>query len=491
MSESASHVRIVWGIALPPDTERRVLEALGPGHALINKLPAQLRGKAGGQTPELIFAPLSVWENLRGEDKALAYSFGASERVLLLDKAASPESVEEIVSQGFLTAIPSGAGSERIRAALTKARESVSIYEEISRLVGTVITERKTLTEQRDRLVFLHHLLARASSTMDAERILTGLLGDLGEHYPVSELLAAFWRGDSGVATEMFLSRGLSGDEESARAKYLLHLAAKALGGVPAEYLVSRVKGLSKKLRPAPSTPGRALLVDFEADGRIFGCLAVVTHADLSNENRGFLRAAIRQLAPAFRNALAYRSLKYRADRDCLTRLPNRQAFDEHLAQEVARQGRYGGQLSFLLLDIDHFKQINDTYGHQAGDETLRELGAIILQTIRGSDFAARYGGEEFTVILPGTDAGQAWLLAERLRSRTAKHHFEHENRPIKVTLSIGVASSDQSQPLAAEELVRRADTAMYAAKSNGRNAVVSYAGEQTQRISGLAAKVG
>jgi diguanylate cyclase (GGDEF)-like protein len=491
MSESADHIRIVWGLDLPPDTERRVLEALGPGHALINKPPAQLRGEAGAPAPELIFAPLSVWENLHGEDRAVAHSFAASERVLLLDKTASPESVEEIVAQGFLTAVPAEAGSERIKAALAKARDSVSIYEEISRLVGTVISERKTLTEQRDRLAFLHHLLARASSSMDAERILTGLLGDLGEHYPVSELLAAFWRADSGVGTEIFLSRGLTGAEESARAKYLLRLAAKALGAVPGDYLVARVKGLSTALRPAPAAPGRALLIDFEADGRVFGCLAVVTHADISNENRGFLRAAIRQLAPAFRNALAYRSLKYRADRDGLTRLPNRQAFDEHLAQEVARQGRYGGQLSFLLLDIDHFKHINDSYGHLAGDETLRELGAIILQTVRGSDFAARYGGEEFAVILPGTDAGQAWLLGERLRSRTAKHHFQYENRPIRVTLSVGAASSDPQAPLAAEELVRQADTAMYAAKSGGRNAVITYAGEQTHRVSGLAAKVG
>jgi len=491
MSESEGHLRIVWGIALPPDTERRVLEALGPGHTLINKLPARLRGEAGSQAPELIFAPLSVWENLRGDDLALAESFGASERVLLLDKTASPDSVEQILAQGFLTAIPAGAGAEKIKAALAKARDSVSIYEEISRLVGTVITERKTLTEQRDRLAFLHHLLARASSTMDAERILTGLLGDLGEHYPVSELLAAFWRGDSGVATEIFLSRGLSGAEESERTKYLLHLAAKALGIVPVDYLVARVKGLSKALGPAPAAPGKALLIDFEADGRVFGCLAVVTHADMSNENRGFLRAAIRQLGPAFRNALAYRGLKYRADRDGLTRLPNRQAFDERLAEEVARQGRYGGQLSFLLLDIDHFKQINDTYGHQAGDETLRELGAIILKTVRGSDFAARYGGEEFAVILPGTDAAQAWLLAERLRSRTARHHFEHEHRAIKVTLSVGAASSDPQDPLGAMELVRQADTAMYAAKSGGRNAVVAYSGEQTHRDSGLAAKAG
>ncbi|MBF0481202.1 MAG: GGDEF domain-containing protein [Desulfovibrionaceae bacterium] len=491
MSVSDGHVRIAWGIDLPPETESRVLEALGPGHALINKPSGQLDAQTGGEPPELIFAPLSVWENLRGDGLALAESFGASERVLLLDKTASPESVEEIVSKGFLTAIPSGAGAEKIRAALAKARDSVSVYEEISRLVGSVITERKTLTEQRDRLAFLHHLLARASSSMDAERILTGLLDDVSGQYPVSELLAAFWRGDSGVAAEIFLSQGLSGAEESARTKYLLHLAAKALGGVPADYLVARVKGLSNTLSPAPTAPGKSLLIDFETSGLAFGCLAVVTHAEISSENRGFLRAAIRQLGPAFRNALAYRGLKYRADRDGLTRLPNRRAFDERLAQEVDRQGRYGGQLSFLLLDIDHFKQINDTYGHQAGDETLRELGAIILQTVRGSDFAARYGGEEFAVILPGTDAAQAWLLAERLRSRTAGHHFEHESRPIKVTLSVGAASSQAQKPLAAEELVRQADTAMYAAKSGGRNAVVAYDGEQTRRASGLAAQAG
>lgn len=156
---------------------------------------------------------------------------------------------------------------------------------------------------------------------------------------------------------------------------------------------------------------------------------------------------------------------------DALTGLGNRRLFEERLRQSWKLAGRLNVPLSILMLDIDHFKGINDRYGHAAGDDVLRRLGMALERSIRESDICARYGGEEFAVLLPATTLPDAIALADQLRVNIANT----ECGGISVTVSIGVACDEAvSAGADASNLVSRADTALYAAKAAGRNRVQS-----------------
>ena len=160
---------------------------------------------------------------------------------------------------------------------------------------------------------------------------------------------------------------------------------------------------------------------------------------------------------------------------DPLTGCLNRRGFDQALAREVARSLRAGSELALLALDLDHFKMINDTYGHLAGDEVLREAGALLNRAIRAGDVVARTGGEEFTVLLPDTSAAGAFQFASRMCDIVRAHPFvtAHTDEPIRITTSIGVvAGAPEPDGKFSALFSARADDALYAAKRSGRDRV-------------------
>jgi len=164
----------------------------------------------------------------------------------------------------------------------------------------------------------------------------------------------------------------------------------------------------------------------------------------------------------------------------------NRRSFLEFASKEEARTRRGGHQFAVLMLDIDHFKRINDTFGHPAGDGVIKALADICARTLRPSDIIARYGGEEFVVNLPDTDHRQAMMVAERVRHAVADARVPSENGAIAFTVSIGLATCSDETPLA--EAIARADKALYQAKRNGRNRVEAAAA--TRRAERAAAQV-
>jgi diguanylate cyclase (GGDEF)-like protein len=156
---------------------------------------------------------------------------------------------------------------------------------------------------------------------------------------------------------------------------------------------------------------------------------------------------------------------------DGLTGLANRRRFMDVLASELARQARSGSQLCLLLIDADHFKDVNDRHGHHAGDAVLRQLAGILMATVRTpTDLPARLGGEEFAVVLPDTRLDEARRVAERLREQVATHVFEDRDQRLRVTVSIGLVSA---RDVGLEALLQQADLALYRAKETGRNRVV------------------
>ncbi|HBI14378.1 MAG TPA: sensor domain-containing diguanylate cyclase [Desulfobulbaceae bacterium] len=156
---------------------------------------------------------------------------------------------------------------------------------------------------------------------------------------------------------------------------------------------------------------------------------------------------------------------------DSLTGVHNRRCFEAHLKEEVERHKRYGHPLSLIMFDIDYFKQVNDTYGHQCGDYILREIAELINNSIRSEDRLARYGGEEFCCILPETTLEAAAILAERLRKKIADHVFEYEQDRVRLTISLGVSAMNLNTTTA-DALLKNADDGLYSAKNRGRNQI-------------------
>lgn len=167
---------------------------------------------------------------------------------------------------------------------------------------------------------------------------------------------------------------------------------------------------------------------------------------------------------------------------DSLIGIYNRRYLDLRLAEEVARARRYGRELAVLMIDIDHFKQVNDRYGHQAGDRVLGFLGSLILDIMRQTDIAARYGGEELVIIAPDTPIQTARILAERIRDRIESHRLVLSNEisgrtSIQITVSVGIAGM-QGPETTVEQIIACSDRALYEAKESGRNRVVVYEAE-------------
>ena len=227
------------------------------------------------------------------------------------------------------------------------------------------------------------------------------------------------------------------------------------------------------------------LVVPLKAKDRIVGTLAIDSDKPdaFSAHDEHLLSIAASQVAVAIENAQLYTKVQRLAVTDGLTGIANRRAFDEALQSEVIRATRYGHPLSLIFLDIDDFKIFNDTHGHPAGDEQLKEIAKILMNNVRFPDMVARYGGEEFVLLLPHTGKDGALKLAERIRVAAvnkAKNDLPGEHITLEVgnpisgyTISIGVASIHDDAH-ADEELLQAADWAVLEAKQTGKNRVCS-----------------
>jgi diguanylate cyclase (GGDEF)-like protein len=211
-------------------------------------------------------------------------------------------------------------------------------------------------------------------------------------------------------------------------------------------------------------------------DASPLGALVVARRGppDMDDECRARLQVVLAQAGAAISNARLFAEHEKRSVTDGMTGLPNHRRFQEVLTGKLARAQRVGGKVSLLLLDIDKFKGINDTWGHPMGDEVIRRLAGVLESAVRdGTDLAARYGGEEFCVVLEDTDARGALILAERLREAFGREVFVHSDggRPqsFRSTVSIGIATwpDDATQQA---DLIERSDAALYASKQGGRN---------------------
>jgi diguanylate cyclase (GGDEF)-like protein len=203
-------------------------------------------------------------------------------------------------------------------------------------------------------------------------------------------------------------------------------------------------------------------------EGEQLGELVFRRNQRFSEQDQGNLESLLSALLFPMRNALLYRAATQSALRDPLTDTGNRIAMDQTLQREIEMSRRHSQPLSLLMLDIDHFKQINDTYGHSAGDDVLKAVAASIKDQLRNVDMVFRFGGEEFLILLSNTSREAAAMVGERLRFAAQAQDYVADGKVIELTVSLGCSTLLPGE--SAESLLRRADSALYVAKREGRN---------------------
>ena len=194
----------------------------------------------------------------------------------------------------------------------------------------------------------------------------------------------------------------------------------------------------------------------------------------IDNEDQRLLESLVVLASLSAENAKLYRETQELAVTDGLTKLLLRRTLLERLESELKRAGQTETPLSFILVDIDHFKSVNDTYGHPAGDKVLREIAQMVKKKVRDVDLCGRYGGEEFAVLLPATDLKGAKLVAERIREGVRKEAFELRGEKRSITISLGISSFPEDAR-EMEALIERADEALYRSKERGRDRVTAF----------------
>ena len=205
-------------------------------------------------------------------------------------------------------------------------------------------------------------------------------------------------------------------------------------------------------------------------NGERLGMLTLTHRRPLPENATLWLETFMAYLGYPLRNALLYQRAQDSAIRDSLTGVRNRRTLDESLRREMSLARRQGTDLSLMLVDVDHFKEINDSFGHDAGDRVLKAVADAIQQTVRDSDLVFRYGGDEFVVVMPGSDARGAEEVAHRLRQAVKDLTVGKGNARVMIQLSLGVAQAEKSD--CDDSFFDRADAALYRAKRAGRNQV-------------------
>jgi len=321
-------------------------------------------------------------------------------------------------------------------------------------------------------------LTSREIGIEDAENATIGDAGRCGrvlivdDRVASSERLAAALAGEHAVEIEPNPSEALF---HAAEGNYDLVIISLALDNYDALRLCSQLRSL-ERTRNLPILA----VCEGEDNARMIRGLEIGVNDYLlrpidKNELDARVRTQIRKKRYTERLRDNVQMSIEMAITDPLTGLYNRRYMESHLATLVEQSVARGKPLAALVIDIDYFKTINDTHGHDAGDDVLREFATRIRKAIRGIDLACRYGGEEFVIVMPETDMAVATIVAERLRRRIAAERFSAQQGSalIEVTISIGIASLDAADENAAS-ILKRADQALYRAKRDGRNRVVA-----------------
>ncbi|NDV20281.1 diguanylate cyclase [Pseudodesulfovibrio sp. JC047] len=481
---------LMWGLGLDDTLVHQIEEGVGPGFHIQNfptdALPLE-KDIFREEKPTAAWIPWSVWSDFPEYKKAEYRDQDTTQRILIQNEQDTPLEMDKVLAEGFLTVVSMPLTRPKIQDVLFRAKEVTSMYSDIYRMTEEILLERELLARKTDQLMFLNKVLASATESLDASTILANAKDTLGLVLPIKMLHAAFWnhQPNSDVAdVEIFLNGAMPPETESEWVENIMG-SANFMGSGPVNgFNIFHTDSARRPEYALTPTQGKLVTMPLTAGHETFGCLSLLCEPGyrLGKDQVETFRSAVNHIGLALRNALTFKEVQRRADHDGLTRLFNRHTFEERLVYEIKRRRRYNHDLSLLMVDLDHFKQINDSYGHKAGDLVLQKIGDILTTSFRTTDLAARYGGEEFVVLLPHTSEEAAWKLAERVRSIIEACNFHFDGHDFTITASIGVASVEGGALTTNDDLVIKADKALYQAKNNGRNMVVVSGQKTTDR---------
>lgn len=233
--------------------------------------------------------------------------------------------------------------------------------------------------------------------------------------------------------------------------------------------------------------PEKIQIIPFSIESKVVAIAILISpNIDISNTNKSLVDTLRHTTATYISNAILHDKIKMLAAIDDLTQLLNRRFGIKRLNEEYSRSLRHGIPLSLIMIDIDHFKQINDNFGHDAGDDVLRFVARNLERGLRASDVVCRYGGEEFLIIAPGAGLNDAGKIAERIRVNIERSNIKFKDKELKITISSGIATWPVSKSSNGAELVSDADKALYFAKEHGRNQVILFDGQSFHKNESL-----
>jgi diguanylate cyclase (GGDEF)-like protein len=346
--------------------------------------------------------------------------------------------------------------------------EVVAMTEELARANQALEREKAALKEKTEALGFLYDLESRLSTTLK-EAEAASLAAQAVRELANADLVIVLTDFSDDQGTRFFSDRRLSPDlAGSLSIDLCIRLGQDILKARNCR--ISEQEGVN---RPLTVRPNHEITLPLVA-GTSFGFIGAYFNKEplLTEDCRMLLKSVSLNTAQALSNAHQHELALSLAAHDALTGLYNRRTFDGCLRREFENYRRYANPAALIIIDLDHFKNVNDALGHEAGDEVLRTVARILGQSVRTTDITARIGGEEFAVILPNSRQIEALPVAQRIQDNLRRNRFKFGDKNFKQTVSQGLADTVICQPDSPEALLRQADLAMYQAKKEGRNTI-------------------
>lgn len=351
---------------------------------------------------------------------------------------------------------------------------------QLAQVNATLAGERDVLRQWNMKLSQLNHLTQALASSLNGEGIARSLFSGLSGLVPVDVM--GLGRPDPHHVWTWSRSSVYERQEQRVREHLLSRFSPHAAPIVQMSAQVLRLPIDRQDLgRSAPFTGERTthgecsvmtipLMIMPGSQGLLY---VERQQGTFSESDLQLLSMVGTSLSLALHNAAIHQQMQDLASHDGLTGLLNRRALEEVLSRELKACARYRASACLILMDVDHFKRVNDLFGHVGGDEVLKAVAAIMQQAIRDTDSVGRYGGEEFGIVLPHTDLDRAAVLAERLRDHIERQEFDADGGRVRITVSLGIAQLPERTIQTVSEWMAAADAALYEAKGGGRNGVV------------------
>ena len=363
---------------------------------------------------------------------------------------------------------------KKLLGIVAMARDLREANRKLTRQKRRIEEEKGRLAAKSRQLNLLGELSRAASSTLEPGRIVGAVGARLCRELPLKSW-AVLFAPSPGERATLFLPGLMPQPKAAALARQLLERLGRAGGGAPGfEVHPLGQRALAPELTTR-LTEDCGLILPLLDAGQPIGLYKLLPQEGLSSDLVRLAESAANMVALGLRNAGELICARRLADHDALTRIANRRAFERQLRQEFSRSRRYRQPLTLVMADIDHFKLVNDRYGHQVGDEVLYKVASALAGAVRDCDFVARYGGEEFAVILPQTGLESSLALARRIKRVVEAKRALRGPAPLRLTLSLGLADTAAPQAEEAPDLIRLADHALYLAKNSGRNRISTW----------------